>query len=86
MKKDVCGSYKQCTRPTDSAISNQCADIQSDSGSCAPLAGLCPKWNQILVKKIKIKISENSKHRHETSESKHSLYILFLFTLVLWRN
>ena len=33
VKKDVCESHEQCTRPTDSAISNQCVDVQSASGS-----------------------------------------------------
>ena len=33
VKKDVCESHEQCTRPTNSAISNQCVDVQSASGS-----------------------------------------------------
>ena len=33
VKKDVCESHEQCTRPTDSAISIQCVDVQSASGS-----------------------------------------------------
>ena len=32
VKKDVCGSREQCTGPTNSAISDQCVDVQSASG------------------------------------------------------
>ena len=35
MKKDVCGSREQCMGPINSAISDQCVDVQSASGSRA---------------------------------------------------
>ena len=39
MKKDVCGFHEQCTRPTNSVISDQCVNVQSASGSYAQYTG-----------------------------------------------
>ena len=39
VKKDVCGSREQYIGPTNSAISDQCVDVQSASGSHAPCTG-----------------------------------------------
>ena len=39
LKSEVCRFREQCMGPIDSAISDQCVDVQSDSGSRAQCTG-----------------------------------------------
>ena len=76
VKKDVCGSREQCTGPVDSAILDQCVDVQSASGSCAQCTRPTGKSVSHVKptsgkkKKKKKRKRENSKCKHETFKSK----------------
>ena len=48
MKKDICGSRKQYTGPTDSVISVKCVDVQKVGGPVSVF-----HVNALLVKKKK---------------------------------
>ena len=50
MKKDVCGSRKQYTGPTDSVISVKCVDVQKVGGPVSVF-----HVNALLVKKKKMR-------------------------------
>ena len=64
VKKDVCGSCEQCTGPTISAISDQCADIQSASGSCALCTG--PTSRSVSHEKPTFGKKKKNKKKEET--------------------
>ena len=68
VKKDVCGSREQCIGPINSAISDQCVDVQSASGSRALCTGptdrSVPHVKPTSGKKKKRKKRERVKRRH----------------------
>ena len=62
VKKDVCGSREQCIGPTNSAISDQCVDVQNASRSRA----LCTVPTGRSIPHVKPTSSKKKKKKEET--------------------
>ena len=69
LKSEVCRSREQCMRPTNSAISDQCVDVQSASGSRAQRTGPTGK-SVSYVKPTSGKKKRGQKHERKTQTRK----------------